>query len=196
MIDLENARKHFSQHIATFADYGNIKVLDFKNPNSGDYRIRFLFEEDYCRLHISGDLGELIAVNYNNMTWEGFSSFVHNAEYFEEKVKCCNRPLYRYDEDLAREMLDDHLAGICSFHDQDLFESIDEIMDDFDGRTGIGSAGRRVVADLDPDYWEWIGDVGKERTGILELYLLAFRLAKAQFQDGKDQTDEEREIHL
>ena len=70
MIDLEIQKKYFENHVATFTDYGNIKILDFKNPNSNEYRIRFLFEQDYCRLHISGDLGELVAANYNNMTFE------------------------------------------------------------------------------------------------------------------------------
>ena len=84
MIDLEIAKERFKNHIAVFIDYGNIKVLDFKKPNSSEYRIRFLFEEDYYRLHISGDLGELIATNYTNMCYESFSDFVNNPGYFEE----------------------------------------------------------------------------------------------------------------
>lgn len=70
MIDLERAKRNFRNHVATFTDYGNIKMLDFKRPDSNEYRIRFLFEEDYCRLHISGDLGALIATNFMNMTYE------------------------------------------------------------------------------------------------------------------------------
>ena len=57
MINIEKQKEHFKNHIATVKDYGNIKILDFKNPNSNEYRIRFLFEEDYYRLHITGDLG-------------------------------------------------------------------------------------------------------------------------------------------
>ena len=72
MIDLERQKENFKNHIARFTDYGNIKILDFKAPDTSNYRIRFLFEEDYCRLHISGDLGELVATNYNNMTYKGF----------------------------------------------------------------------------------------------------------------------------
>lgn len=84
-MDLKKQKEHFKNHIAKFTDYGNIKILDFKNPNSSEYRIRFLFEEDYCRLHISGDLGELIATNYSNMTYEKFSGFVNDVDYFKEK---------------------------------------------------------------------------------------------------------------
>ena len=101
-MNIELEKENFKNHIATFTDYGNIKILDFKNPKSYDYRIRFLFEEDYCRLHISGDLGEQIASNYNNMTFEKFSDFVNNVSYFEQKIDCHNRSIYTYDEDLAR----------------------------------------------------------------------------------------------
>lgn len=90
-MDLKKQKEHFKNHIAKFTDYGNIKILDFKNPNSSEYRIRFLFEEDYCRLHISGDLGELIATNYSNMTYEKFSDFVNDVDYFKEKIDCNNR---------------------------------------------------------------------------------------------------------
>ena len=104
-MNLEKQKENFKDHIATFTDYGNIKILDFKRPNSSEYRIRFLFEEDHCRLHISGDLGELIASNYYNMTYEKFSDFVNDVGYFEGKIDCHNRPIYTYDEDLAREEL-------------------------------------------------------------------------------------------
>ena len=68
-MDLKKQKEHFKNHVATFTDYGNIKILDFKAPGRSDYRIRFLFEEDFYRLHISGDLGEMTASNYNNMTY-------------------------------------------------------------------------------------------------------------------------------
>ena len=32
----------FKNHIATFNDYGNIKIIDFKKPDSIEYRIRFI----------------------------------------------------------------------------------------------------------------------------------------------------------
>lgn len=90
-MNLEKQRENFKNHIAKFTDYGNIKILDFKEPESSHYRIRFLFEEDYCRLHISGDLGELVATNYSNMTYEKFSDFVNDIGYFEGKIDCMNR---------------------------------------------------------------------------------------------------------
>lgn len=44
MINLEKQKEKFKNHVAKFMDYGNIKILDYKNPKSCEYRIRFLFE--------------------------------------------------------------------------------------------------------------------------------------------------------
>lgn len=190
-MDLKKQKEHFKNHIAKFTDYGNIKILDFKNPNSSEYRIRFLFEEDYCRLHISGDLGELIATNYSNMTYKKFSDFVNDVDYFKEKIDCNNRKLYVYDEDQAREelleMAEKHdwllFSDKYSYEDDDkerLSNIIDDILYDFDPDRGIGSKGYEELDDLECDAFEFAGDIGKQETGILDLYMLAFKLAKKQ----------------
>ncbi|MFQ9085451.1 MAG: hypothetical protein ACLR6H_01165 [Roseburia sp.] len=189
-MNLEKQKEHFKEHIATFTDYGNIKILDFKRPNSSEYRIRFLFEEDYCRLHISGDLGELIASNYSNMTYEKFSDFVNDVGYFEQKIDCHNRPIYTYDEELAREELlkmakdNDWLLFSDKYPYEDDEERLDNIIDDilydFDSSTGIGRQGYDELSDLEDDVFDFAYELGKKETGILELYMLAFKLAKEQ----------------
>lgn len=190
-MNIELEKENFKNHIATFTDYGNIKILDFKNPKSYDYRIRFLFEEDYCRLHISGDLGELIASNYNNMTFEKFSDFVNNVGYFEQKIDCHNRSIYTYDEDLAREalleMAKNHdwllFSDKYSYEDDDekrLNNIIDDILYDFDENTGIGRKWYDELSNLEDDLFEFVYNLGKKKTGILEIYMLAFKLAKEQ----------------
>ena len=190
-MNIELEKENFKNHIATFTDYGNIKILDFKNPKSYDYRIRFLFEEDYCRLHISGDLGEQIASNYNNMTFEKFSDFVNNVGYFEQKIDCHNRSIYTYDEDLAREalleMAKNHdwllFSDKYSYEDDDekrLNNIIDDILYDFDENTGIGRRGYDELSNLEDDLFEFVYNLGKKKTGILEIYMLAFKLAKEQ----------------
>ena len=189
-MNLEKQKEHFKEHIATFTDYGNIKILDFKRPNSSEYRIRFLFEEDYCRLHISGDLGELIASNYINMTYEKFSDFVNNVGYFEQKIDCHNRPIYTYDEELAREELlkmakdNDWLLFSDKYSYEDDEERLDNVIDDilydFDSSTGIGRQGYDELSDLEDDVFDFAYELGKKETGILELYMLAFKLAKEQ----------------
>ena len=190
-MDLEKQKEHFKDHVATFTDYGNIKILDFKNPNSSEYRIRFLFEEDYFRLHISGDLGELTASNYNNMTYEKFSDFVNNIGYFEQKIDCHNRKIYIYDEDQARKELLETAKNnewlLFSYkydyeydEEERLNDIIDDILYDFDNDRGIGSKGYDELSDLEDEAFEFAYNLGKKETGILELYMLAFKLAKEQ----------------
>lgn len=184
-MDLEKQKENFKNHIATFTDYGNIKIVDFKEPNSSYYRIRFLFEEDYCRLHISGDLGELVATNYSNMRFEKFSDFVNDIGYFEDKIDCHSRPIYVYDEDKAGEDLkklieeydleDDFMSERCDFETLD--DVIGDILEDFDSDRGIGSKGYDIASEHISDFFEYAGSIGKEKTGILDLYMLAFKLA-------------------
>lgn len=192
-MDLERQKENFKDHIATFTDYGNIKILDFKNPSSFNYRIRFLFEEDYCRLHISGDLGELIATNYNNMVYEKFTDFVNNVGYFEGKIDCHNRSIYVYDEEQAKEdlkqLLDDYgcLDDVLN-HDRYDFETdedkldefFEDVLEDFSQDTGVGSKGYDAISEYFDDAWEFVSDLGRKETGILELYMLAFKLAQEQ----------------
>lgn len=196
MIDLKVQKKQFVNHVAKFTDYGNIRIVDFKNPDSNEYRIRFLFEEDYCRLHISGDLGDLIASNYHNMTFKGFSAFVNNVGYFLEKIDCHNRRIYTYDSEDAKEDLKELLEE-CDMmeevlqHDRYEWETDEEkleefyeaVLEDFSEDTGVGSKGYDVLSEYFSDAWEFAKDIGKRPTGILDLYMLAFRLATEQLKE-------------
>lgn len=194
-MNLERHKENFKNHIAKFTDYGNIKILDFKNPNSSDYRIRFLFEEDYCRLHISGDLGELIATNYNNMVFGKFKDFVNDVGYFEQKIDCHNRAIYMYDEDLAREQLKNRIEEygwiydikepfMCLGSDDDIIEDfLNEVFERFSDSNGIDSNAYDELSKLDSDAYEWAYELGKKETGILELYMLAFKLAMEQIEN-------------
>ena len=202
-MDLERQKEQFKNHVATFTDYGNIKILDFKNPRDSHYRIRFLFEEDYCRLHISGDLGELIASNYNNMTFNRFTDFVDNIGYFEEKIDCHNRPIDYYDEDVAREELVERIKEyeLLDYYDrysyswdddeeEKLKYALDDILSDFSQDTGISREGYEVLHELDYDAYKWAYDLGKKKTGILDLYMLAFKLAMEQLKERSDKNNE------
>lgn len=191
---LEKQKEYFKHHIASFADYGNIKIVDFKKPNSSVYRIRFLFEEDFYRLHISGDLGELVATNYKNMTFEGFSDFVNNPGYFEKKINCMSRTLYFYDENKARKDLDKLITENDAWDEfmEDRFDFethedvLNDILEDFDEKRGIGSNGYDELSKGIIDAWYYASDAGKTNTGILELYMLAFKLAMEQLKKTGD----------
>lgn len=189
MIDIEEQKLHFKNHIAKFTDYGNIKILDFKNPNSNEYRIRFLFEEDYYRLHITGDLGDLIASNYHNMCFDEFSDFLRDTGYFEGKIDCMSREIYYYDDDKAREdllkLVEELKIEKWEFEDEeytDLNEWISYVLESFSDINGIEEKGFEAFAKVIPDAFNEVSEIGKEKSGILELYMLAFELAMEQIK--------------
>ena len=189
MINLEKQKEKFKNHVAKFTDYGNIKILDYKNPESCEYRIRFLFEEDYYRLHISGDLGELTATNYNNMCFKKFTDFLRDPDYFAEKIDCMSRSRYVYDEGLARQDLIERIENEDKKEEilwdwDDVENYVDNVLWDFNDRIGIGSKGRDEIDNIFQDSFEWVGDLGKESTGIIELYLMAFELAMKDLRTG------------
>lgn len=195
-MNMEKEKRNFENHKATLTDYGNIIILDFKNPESSNYAIRFLFEEDKCKLHISGDLGELVASNCYNMTYERFTDFVDNIGYFKEKIDCHSRSIYTYDETLAREELVKYFKENEWLSLTDLYESeenedirtndiIDDILEDFCTYTGLSSKGYEVLQELGADCFEYAPYLGRKDTGILDLYMLAFKLAKEQIDNQK-----------
>lgn len=198
-MNLEKQKENFKNHRAIFKNLGNIKILDFKKPNSTEYRIRFLFEEDYCRLHISGDLGELIAMNYRNMCWNQFDDFVNDIDYFQEKILCHSRPFFVYDQEQAEEditkyieeynLYDDILSNGYDFlcDKTEVIEAfLTDVLWDFTLETGIGSNGYDKFSEIDGDICDIISDFGKRETGILDLYMLAFKLAKEQLKISKE----------
>lgn len=190
---LEEQKERFRDHVATFTDYGNIKILDFKKPDSSEYRIRFLFEEDYYRLHISGDLGSLVATNYCNMCWEWFyKHYTGDIGYFNQKIDCCERDIYGYDEAAAKEDLKNRISeseledDVCLMYpgtnspDEAVEKFIEDVLEDYSWDRGMGSSGYEMLSRLDLYAFEYASSIGKKSTGILDLYMLAFRLAADQ----------------
>lgn len=199
MFDQNYVKECFKNHKATVKYYDNITVLDFKNPNSNEYRIRFLFENDYYRLHISGDLGELTATNYHNMTYEKFNDFVRDVGYFETKIDCHSRLIRFYSEESIRndvialfsetgsveEFIENY--KMCNYELSDYDDAIvlnkffDELLYDYSTEQGLTDRARKLLAVYLTDETDaWSENIGKRTTGILEWYLTAFQLAQEQ----------------
>lgn len=199
---LEEQKERFRDHVATFTDYGNIKILDFKKPDSSEYRIRFLFEEDYYRLHISGDIGSLVATNYCNMCWEWFyKHYTGDIGYFNQKIDCHDRDIYIYYESAAKKDLKERIseAGLeedvqmmyphVHSYDEALDRFFEDVLDNFSSEEGMSESGFETLRSLDYDAWEYAGGIGKRSTGILDLYMLAFRLAADQIRDAEGKVE-------
>ena len=186
MINLEMQKKQFEKHVAKFTNLGSIKILDFAEPDNCCYRIRFLFDESQYKLHISGDLGDLTATNYKNMTYECFGDFVHNPPYFRGKIDCHSRDLFEYDEDSAYKEIEEQIKEYELELPKDYENTHDficDVLEDFSDRRGLSEKGYDVLSKIDSDCWEYASSIGKRSTGIVELYLLAFELATEQLKN-------------
>lgn len=197
MFDEEYYTAQFKDHVATFTDYGNIKILDFKKPDSCYYRIRFLFEDDYCKLHISGDLGDVTASNHNMKYEQFFTAYVNSPGYFREKVDTHSRPFFVYDHseavaDLTRHAQNSRWIDVVDddeAYEEALEDLIDDVLIDFDDDRGISQEGYNALSDYDYNCWEYASDIGKVATDFVELYLLAFKLAWEQLHTSSAKED-------
>lgn len=195
-MDLELQKEMFADHIATLKDYGDIKVLDFQKPESNYYRIRFIFEEDHDRVHISGDLGELIAYSYAGLNFRNFIDWCRrDSIFFKLKVKCSSHPLYTYDRELAEKQLlqmtkDNYtLNRIADYFDvcepEEAVEPfIEKVLDGFSDTDGICEIGERMLLNIDYYAFDPIDEIGlEEGPDVFDVYLLAFKLAFRQLQE-------------
>lgn len=195
-MDLELQKEMFADHVATLRDYGEIKIVDFQKPGSNYYRIRFIFEEDHDRVHISGDLGELIAYNYAGLNFRNFIDYCRrDCIFFKVRVKCSSNPLYTYDRELAEKQLlqktkDNYtLDRIADYFDvcepEDAVEPfIEKVLDGFSDTDGICEIGERMLLNIDYSAFDPIDEIGlEEGPDVFDVYLLAFKLAYRQLQE-------------
>ena len=69
-----------------------------------------------------------------------------------------------------------------TFHDS-IEPVIDEVLENFDISRGVSEKGYEIMDKCICDFWEEARYIGRERTGIIELYLLAFKLATQQLKE-------------
>ena len=195
-MDLELQKEMFADHIATLRDYGDIKIVDFQKPGSNYYRIRFIFEDDHDRVHISGDLGELIAYSYAGLNFRNFIDWCRrDSIFFKLKVKCSSHPLYTYDRELAEKQLlqmtkDNYtLDRIADYFDvcepEEAVEPfIEKVLDGFSDTDGICEIGERTLLNIDYSAFDPIDEIGlEEGPDVFDVYLMAFKLAYRQLQE-------------
>lgn len=57
----------FKDHIASREDHGLLSIITYQKPNDGIYGLRFIFDNDWSTLTITGDSLNAIFTNCNNM---------------------------------------------------------------------------------------------------------------------------------
>lgn len=206
--NIELQKKYFENHKAEIFRSPEVEILRFKNPESREYEINFLFDKKNYTLAITGDLGTLVAQNENNMSLEKFHQFLHNPDYFYEKVLTMSRPAFIYDGKIAKKRIEEDYGKVIAMLNLDPEELQDE--DPRDQYTVESLQSSFPIWDVsafwialasgfnvrgNSDGWsdesyailgtlgyeaEDIVTIGRERSGILELYLMAFELAAKQ----------------
>lgn len=58
----------FKDHVASRDDHGPLSVITYQKPNDGMYGLRFIFDNDWSTLTITGDSLNAIFTNCNNMS--------------------------------------------------------------------------------------------------------------------------------
>lgn len=84
--------------------------------------------------------------------------------------------------DLYDEVIDDQDEFMS---EEDIVEDfLEDVFSDFTEERGIGYYGYEKLSEIDSDIFEFIDDFGKKSTGIFDLYMLAFKLAKEQLKNN------------
>lgn len=199
MLDEEKWKVHFRDYKATYTENDNVKIIDFNNPKFSDSGIRFLIKQSSF-LHISGECGRLMATSYFDMTFDKVSDFSKNIGYFAQHVEYCSRDIYRYNKDKATEQLRALAASrknmyyAKDYEEKQLCHLIDETLQDFNEKDGIGVDGMERLSDfcnffnLKESPFDFGKNIGREETGILDVYMLAFRLAMKELKDRRRNT--------
>ncbi|MBR2246135.1 hypothetical protein [Oceanobacillus profundus] len=95
--------KWFNNHEAKITEYDGITILDWREPGTSIYSVRYIF----CgsRLYVSGDIGDAIF----NLTWIATPQSFNNIDlgYLLGKLSCHSRERWYFDERKAKNDLKD-----------------------------------------------------------------------------------------
>ncbi len=196
---IEQCRKKFADHIATFKRYDGISTLDWREKNgSSHYYVRYVFDEQHCHMYISGDLGHAVVWLTESATLANLAGYVKSIDYFLEKVMC-STDKYTYDRATAYEVLEHKLMHIELDFDEDdedaaeahaeLLEErrelIEDVMCNFDARNGFRLSNEQInhISEIDSDYYEWLWDAGMNVDERVLLWLVGLNMAYRQVRD-------------
>lgn len=185
----------FKNHKAVLTKHGDLEVLDWRKPNSGTYAVRYVF--DGSHMYITGDIGEALF----NLTWKaGVNTFNGiSTHYFMEKMVAFSDDRYDFDCDTAKESLKEwrkqYLEDNCDMDDDKLEEfndNFDELLDSVDECSchehWVGIVNERhndFISEIDPDYWEWIYNIGDEVPARIYGYIVGLQMAAEQLKESE-----------
>lgn len=179
---MEDMRKYFENHKAEIVvDNDRICMIDFRNKNgSSNYYVNFIIDKKNGTLIISGDLGDSIALWYNEITPEKIRQYISDEWYYIQKIQCAT-DLYTWKYEDVVEDVEDELAD-WEFDDDDEW---DEILDEISESTsydGFYPTDRltTLISEIDADYCEWLYRCGRRVDNRVYLWITAYQMACEQ----------------
>lgn len=177
----------FNNHVATYSEQGNLKVLDWKKPGTITYYTRFIFDRN--KMYVSGDIGEAVFCFTEPVDVHVVAKYA--LGYFEGKLRAYHEARRDFDNDKAVKRLRKWLislkeSGIKYDHD-DMREFFDEARNcNSTDEWGYIVNKTSFISKLDQDYWEWIFNIGDAIPWRIHGYLIALKMASEQLLNGKD----------
>ena len=187
----------FKDHKAVLTKHGDLEVLDWRRPGTCCYAVRYVF--DGCHMYITGDIGEALF----NLTWKaGVDTFNGiSTHYFMEKMMAFSDDRYNFDCDSAKEELEEwHKQYIEDNHDMDedkileFHDNFNELLDSVDECSckehWVGMVNERhndFISEIDPDYWEWIYNIGDEVPARIYGYIVGLQMAAEQLKESEEE---------
>lgn len=177
----------FKEHKATLTQHGDLKVLEWKKPDTVIYYCRYVFDRN--KVYISGDIGHAVF----DLTWKAdIHSFndIH-VGYFAEKLAAYQGKRWDYDGEKAAQELKEwrkqlredgvkfdaeefreliNAAESCSSQEEWAYDCVNGRFNEF-------------IRELDYDYWEWIYDIGNEMPVRIHAYLIGLQMASEQLKE-------------
>lgn len=93
MFHIENQKKEFVKYVAKRTIHNAVIILDYRNPENDEQRIRFLFDENEHTLIVFGEYGVLVAKDSRISYWN-FDEYVNNPDLFAASVIMSERPIF------------------------------------------------------------------------------------------------------
>lgn len=130
----------FKDHVATRQDHGPLSIITYQKPNDGQYGLRFIFDNDWSTLTITGDSLNAIFTNCNNM---GSPDRLYQT-CFEPNKHVCSYGHYELSYDIGYlaskrrtqilyDELNDLTYGDIKDHIETVLNVVDITNNDYDG---------------------------------------------------------------
>jgi len=180
----QEIRDHwFKDHVAMLTQHGDLQVLNWKRPNNGTYRCRYVFDGNM--MYISGDIGEAVF-------WLTWKAGIHTFNdlyigYFKGKMNACSDNKMDFDSCKAVKRLREWTKQLKENeieYDHNDMKNLFSLARECDNKEQWGwrlqSDEYSFVSDLEPDYWEWFYDIGDEIPARIHAYLIGLQMASEQ----------------